>query len=189
MRRLRFMKSGLMLLLATALFPLAVLANHNNAKATLPEEIYLQRGRTIYIAQNTTTATSASPAQAAAPASTEAVAAPSAPASGEQITAPSSDEWSALLKSMGGVKGAGTLGIIALIVQAILLLGRSSLGAVAGKWRYILVVGLTWVSGFLALKLQGNDWLASLMHPATMAAFQVLVHQGVIQLGTKKGDA
>lgn len=97
------------------------------------------------------------------------------------IVPPSGDEWAALLASLGGLKGAGVLGIVAIVVQGLMLAARQFLVNVAGKWKFALVSGLSLVGGILALKLTGIDWVAALMHSSTLAAAQVFLHQMILQ--------
>ena len=93
------------------------------------------------------------------------------------IVAPSADEWKALLSSLGGLKGAGALAIVAVVVQVIMLALRSKLGKRAGKWRLAAVMLLSLIGGMVAMRMSGIEWMPALLHANTMAAAQVLLHQ------------
>lgn len=105
---------------------------------------------------------------------------------GEVVAPPTGDEWAKLIESLGGLKGASTLAIIAFIVQLLMLLLRTQLGAFAGKWRLVVVLGLTMVGGVIALKMQGMEWVAAILHSSTLAAAQVFGHQMFKQFYEKK---
>jgi type IV secretory pathway VirB2 component (pilin) len=98
-------------------------------------------------------------------------------AQGEVIVPPTGDELVKLLQSIGGAVGAGTLAIVAVVVQGVLLFFRSSFAKFAGIWQLVIVNGLTLAVGVVALKAQGVEWSAALLHSQTLAALQVLVHQ------------
>lgn len=102
------------------------------------------------------------------------------------IPAPTSDDLGKLLESLGGLKGASAMGIAAVVVQAIMLFFRSSLGDFAGKYRLLLVYFLSLVSGVLSLKLAGIDFGAAVLHSNTLAAAQVFLNQAVKQFFVKK---
>lgn len=105
------------------------------------------------------------------------------------VVPPTPEEWQTLLASLGGVKGAGTLGVVAFAVQALMYLFRSELGKFAGKYRLVLVLVLTLGGGVLALKMQGISWVAAVLHSSTLSSFQVLLHQVMKQFFTPKGEA
>jgi hypothetical protein len=120
----------------------------------------------------------------AAPAAVEAPAEEASEA--EVVMPPTAGEWAKLVESLGGLKGAGTLAIVAFLVQLIMLLLRTQLGEFAGRWRLLAVLGLTMVGGVLGLKMQGMEWVAALMHSTTLAAAQVFGHQAFKQFAKKK---
>lgn len=82
-----------------------------------------------------------------------------------------------LIKSIGGLKGAGALAIVAFCVQAVMLFFRTPLADFAGKWKLLIVSLLSLVGGVLALKLTGLDWLGSLVHSSTLTAVTVFGNQ------------
>ena len=97
------------------------------------------------------------------------------------------DEFFAfLMKSLGGFKGAGALGTVALVVQLLMKLFQTQAGELLGKYKLLAVLGLTLVGGVITLKLTGVSWGASLLHSATLAAAQVLIHQLYKQFLDKK---
>lgn len=93
------------------------------------------------------------------------------------VPPPTQSEWSAFLEGLGGIKGASTLAIVALVVQGLMLALKSGLGSLTGKLQLVLVYGLTLVGGVVALKVQGMDWGSILIHSSTMSAVQVFLHQ------------
>lgn len=93
------------------------------------------------------------------------------------IIPPSGEEIKSLLDALGGVKGLSALAVAGLVVQVIMLLIRSGVGGLLGKFRLIVVYGLSIVSGVLALHLSGVDISAALVHANTLAAFQVFLNQ------------
>ena len=105
---------------------------------------------------------------------------------GDVLAEPSSAEIMAFLAALGGLKGAGSLAIAAAVVQAIMLLLRSSLGSFAGKAKLTIVLLLSVVSGVIALKLNGVELGAALLHSSTMASFQVFLNQVYKQFFAKE---
>lgn len=96
-----------------------------------------------------------------------------------------SDAVAELLRSIGGLKGASALAIVAVVVQAVMLFFRTKYASFAGKWRIVVVTGLTVVAGVLALRVAGVDWIGALLHSSTLAAVQVFGNQFVKQLTEK----
>lgn len=106
-----------------------------------------------------------------------------------ELLPPSADEIQALLVSLGGLKGAGALAIVAVVVQGLMLFFKSSIAAFAGKFQLLIVMLLTLVGGVIALKSQGMDWGAVIVHSSTLTALQVFLHQIFKQFIVKKdGD-
>lgn len=95
----------------------------------------------------------------------------------DSLPVPSSDELQALLVAIGGAKGAGALAVAALGVQAVMMLLRTGLGDLVGKYRLLIVYLLTVVSSVLALKMAGVGVGAALIHSQTIAAIQVFGNQ------------
>lgn len=102
-----------------------------------------------------------------------------------EIVPPGVDEFAALIAALGGLKGASALAIAAVVVQAIMLLLRSKLGEVAGKYRLLAVYLLSVVAGVVSLRIAGVDLGAALVHTQTLAAFQVFLNQVLKQFFEK----
>ena len=107
----------------------------------------------------------------------------------EVITPPSVADWNAFLTSLGGVKTLGTLGVVGVVVQGLMLLLKTKIGDMAGKYQLLSVLLLTLISGMVALKTQGADWASVLTHSTTLAALQVFLHQLYNQFITKANEA
>lgn len=103
-----------------------------------------------------------------------------------EIVAPSVDEIAALVLSLGGLKGASALAITAVAVQGVMLMLRSKLGEVAGKFRLLAVYLLTVVGVVVSFRIAGLDLGAALVHAQTLAAAQVLINQVVKQFFVKE---
>jgi len=101
------------------------------------------------------------------------------------IMPPTQDEIMALLASLGGLKGMGVLGIVAVVVQGLMLFFRTPLADFAGKWKLTIVLGLSLVGGVVGLVATGMAWLPALLHSTTLAAAQVFIHQLVKQVTEK----
>ncbi len=106
--------------------------------------------------------------------------------SGELIVPPSSEELLVFIQALGGWKGLGALGIAMIVVQGLLLLARTSLINIEGKWRLFAVLLLSTISGVIALLSAGVPLTEALLHSQTLAAFQVLLHQIYKQFIEKK---
>lgn len=96
---------------------------------------------------------------------------------GQDLPEVTQAEVAALFQSIGGLKGAGTLGVVAFVVQALMLGARSFLAGLLGKYKLLVVLLLTMVGGVLGLLTQGVELGAALVHSSTLAAAQVLLHQ------------
>lgn len=94
----------------------------------------------------------------------------------------------AFLAAIGGAQNIGTMGIIALSVQALLLFSKSTVGRFAGRWQLALVMLLTFIGGILGLKLNGMDWGSVLIHSSTIGAAQVLFYQIYKQFVVNKNE-
>jgi hypothetical protein len=104
------------------------------------------------------------------------------------VVPPTQDEWTALLTSIGGLKGASSMAIAAVVIQGLMLLFRTKLGEMAGKFRLLIVSVLTLVGGIIALKISGVEGPALFMHSTTLLSFQVLLNQVMKQFFSAKGD-
>ena len=95
----------------------------------------------------------------------------------EVVAPPTQEEIASFLASLGGIKGAGTMAIVATVVQFIMLLAKSGLGKMAGVYQILLVSFLTLVGGVVGLKMNGLDWGSAILHSSSLAAGQVFLHQ------------
>jgi hypothetical protein len=100
----------------------------------------------------------------------------------------SSDEFlAALLGSLGGFKGASTLVIVGIVTQLAMKLLMTKVGDFAGKWKITIVLTLSIVVGVVGLmSTEHLTLLAALLHSTTLAAFQVLGHQLLVQFSEKE---
>jgi type IV secretory pathway VirB2 component (pilin) len=94
---------------------------------------------------------------------------------------PTDQALAEFMHSLGGLKGASALAITTVIVQAIMLFFRTPLAGFAGKYRLLIVAGLSLVVGFLGLMIAGVDWKLAFLHANTIGALQVFGHQVVNQ--------
>lgn len=94
-----------------------------------------------------------------------------------QILEPNVQEVSGFIQSLGGWKTLGAMGVAILTVQGLLLAFRSKFLSLDPKIKLLVVLGLTWVLGILALMSSGLTFAAALLHSNTMAAMQVFVNQ------------
>lgn len=97
------------------------------------------------------------------------------------IVAPSADDLQAIMSAIGGLKGASSLAIVAVVVQGLLLVFRSSFAKFSGAFQLLIVNGLTLVGAFVALKAQGMPVLAIITNAQVLTAAQVFVHQLIKQ--------
>lgn len=155
----------------------------NKTLAMLAISMALVLPTTVAFAQDSQPAAVSSPAAVApAPVAKAPAAVAPAPVDPKTLqTAPSGDDLKALFNSIGGLKGAGAMGIVILLIQGLMLFFRSKLADFAGKWRLSIVYGLSMVLGILALHVAGVDWLTALLHSNTIAAAQVFGHQAYDQ--------
>lgn len=100
----------------------------------------------------------------------------------EAIVPPTTEEILALVAAIGGLKGAGALAIAAFAAQAVLILARSGLGAIAGKWQLAIIYGVTVVSGVIGQRLAGVELLAAFLNASVMSAIQVFVYELIKQI-------
>jgi len=96
-----------------------------------------------------------------------------------------------LIDSMGGLKGASTLGIIAVVVQILMAtlkldVLQDKLPKLVGKYKFLFVYALTSISAVVALRMQGIDMLSALLHSNTLATYQVFMHQAMKQFSEKR---
>ncbi len=98
-----------------------------------------------------------------------------------QITgdAPSTAEWNVLFSSLAGIGGLKVAGIIALVVQAAMLVVRQF---VQGKWKLAIVAGLTLIGAIVGAFVEGGGGIASIFtNTLVITAVQVLFSQIFVQ--------
>jgi len=98
---------------------------------------------------------------------------------------PTMEDWQILLNAIGGLKGAGTLGIVAFVAQAILLVARTTIGDLAGKWKLAIIAFVSVVGSLTGLMMEGMSLVLALTHGTVLAAVQVLAAQVYIQIKKK----
>lgn len=85
-----------------------------------------------------------------------------------------------LAKVIGGMHGASALGIAVAVTQIIMLIFRSPIGNLTGKWKLLIVTVISLVSTYLGLIASGAPWGVSLIAGPIVAGVQVLVHQAIV---------
>ena len=100
------------------------------------------------------------------------------------------DFMKTLVESVGGAKGLGSLGIVALILQMLALFFRTQLAMFAGKWRLLIIWSASLVGGTIALKVGQPEmaWTAALVHANTLGWAQGWFHQVWKQFIEKKNE-
>lgn len=104
------------------------------------------------------------------------------------IIAPSPEEitkFLALLAGIGGLKGAA---LAVVVIQGLMLFFRTNLADFAGKWKLLIVSGLSFVAAFVGILSTGAPWTTALVDGAVLAAFQVFANQIWKQVATSKGN-
>ncbi|MCC6811339.1 MAG: hypothetical protein IT381_28170 [Deltaproteobacteria bacterium] len=79
-------------------------------------------------------------------------------------------------------KGASALAIAVGVTQLVMKLAQSPLGNLAGKWKLIVVTGVSIVATYLGLVAAGTSWLSALIAGPLLAALQVFAHQLITTL-------
>lgn len=110
------------------------------------------------------------------------------PAFAQEIVPPSQDELMQLFASLGGLAGMKAIAIAAFVVQAVMLLLRSKLSEVLGKYRLLVVYGISIIAGVLSLIASGVNVGAAFVHANTLAAFGVFFNQIYKQFVTKSSS-
>ena len=82
-----------------------------------------------------------------------------------------------LWQFVGGAKGMSGMALVAAVVQVVMLFFKTSLANFAGKYRLLIVLGLTLVGSIVGLMTQGVSLAAALVNGATLSAAQVFAHQ------------
>ena len=97
------------------------------------------------------------------------------------------DEFIAfLMKSLGGVKGASSMAIAVLVAQVGLKLIQTSAGELLGKYKLLVVAGLTMLVSIVGMMVTGTELLPALLGSSGIAAVQVFLHQIYKQFFEKK---
>lgn len=99
----------------------------------------------------------------------------------DDVTTPLSDVafFQTLIQLMGGVKGASVGAIVVSVVQLAMTFFRTPMGNFAGKWKLILVTGLSVVAAVGGALITGQTLLQALLQGATLAALQVFANETV----------
>ncbi len=95
---------------------------------------------------------------------------------------------SELLHSIGGMQGAGALGIALMVSQAVMLFFRTPLANFAGKWKFLIASGVAIVTAFLGLVAGGTNWKAALLHSAVLGSINTFAHQTIKQFTEKPAE-
>lgn len=74
-------------------------------------------------------------------------------------------------------KGASALAIAVGVTQLVMKIAQSPLGNLAGKWKLLIVTGVSIVATYLGLVAAGTPWLSALIAGPLIAAVQVFAHQ------------
>lgn len=98
---------------------------------------------------------------------------------------PVSDVLQSLIAVIGGIKGASALGVSVLIVQLLMAFFGSSLADFAGKYKLLIVYGLSLGATFLASLVSGSSLMSALISGNVLAAAQVFGHQVYSQFFVK----
>ena len=102
------------------------------------------------------------------------------------VIEPSADEltkYLAVLGSIGSLKG---MALAAAIIQGLMLFFRSSMAAFAGKYKLVIVAGLSFVAAFVGGLAAGKPVGAVILDGAVLTALQVFANQAIKQFSEKK---
>ncbi len=91
-----------------------------------------------------------------------------------------------IITFINSASGMSVLAIAAGAAQLILKIANSSIGDLAGKYKLLIVSGVTVVGSVLAGLASGGSFLAVLLSGASMAALQVFVYQIYVQFFKKE---
>ncbi len=99
-----------------------------------------------------------------------------------------------LLESIGGMKGAGALGLAFIVSKLLIALFKTKFvdgffNKIDGAWKLTVVLVLSLASGVLGLSVAGVPIAAALIHSATLSSFMVLVNQIYKQFFAKEERA
>lgn len=97
---------------------------------------------------------------------------------------PSAKDVQDIITAVGGIKGAGTLAIVALICQILMVGLKSKLGTFAGGWQLVIVTGLSLIGGVANYAIMHDVTIgAALVSGFGLAAIQVFGHQVLGKIG------
>lgn len=102
---------------------------------------------------------------------------------GQEIQPIATEDFVKLLfESMGGLKGASTLAVVAVGVQLLMKflatpIGGNVLNMVPGKIKLLIFSTLSLVGGVLGLMTSGLGFSAAILHSTTITALGVFAHQ------------
>lgn len=97
--------------------------------------------------------------------------------------APSMSDWWALYQALGKASGLSVLGIVALVVQALVLAARSQFDPLPGPMKLLVITGLTLLGGIVGMKASTDlSWVAILMNSTVLTAIQVFFNQWYKQI-------
>jgi hypothetical protein len=96
-----------------------------------------------------------------------------------------------ILETVGGLQGAGMLAAVAFIVQLLMKIIQSEkfmggkIGNLAGKWRLLIVNGLSLVGGIIALMAPptNQSFIQAALNSQTLAMAMVFGNQIMKQFG------
>lgn len=93
--------------------------------------------------------------------------------------------FSELLKLLGGWKGMEVKALVVALVQLAITFLRTPFGAVAGKWKLVLVLALSIVATVLGHLFSGMSLVQALLDGTVLAAVQVFANELVKHLTQK----
>lgn len=97
-------------------------------------------------------------------------------------------ELRSIIDSIAKINGFKLLGLIAVIAQALVLAFKFLLERLSGIYRLLILNLLTLGIGIVLLRLQGMNWVETLLHSQTTAMAQVFFHQIIKQVLKKPRD-
>lgn len=100
-------------------------------------------------------------------------------AQGINDSIPTSQEYLQLFASLQGIGGLKAAGIIALVVQAAMLLVRQF---VKGKYKLLIVAALTLVASAISAYMVGGSFGSVMANSVVLTSVQVLINQILTQI-------
>lgn len=101
-------------------------------------------------------------------------------------TLPDTEFWSALISFLGGVGGMSGLAIAAGVIQLAMVLLKTSYGNLAGKYKLLVVAGLSVAGAIVSGLASGLPFVNALLNGAVLAAIQVFVNEIIKHFTEKK---